>query len=425
MSEIKEVSALEVLDSRGNPTVEVTITTNKATGTAIVPSGASTGRHEAWELRDGGKRFLGLGVSKAIHNVTSKIAPNLKGINCQNQSQIDLILITLDGTKNKKNLGANATLAVSLACAITAANESGLELFEYLNKLINQDKTNRKLIKNKLSLPKAFFNVINGGKHADSALSFQEFMIVPQFNKFSENLRVASEIYHELKAILGHNSHKYGKGSANVGDEGGFAPTELKTTEQALSLLVTAIHNTGYKNKVKLALDAAASEFYFKRKYKVDEKLMNTASLMQYYLKLIQKYPVISIEDPFHQEDFTAFAELAKKVRKFKVQIVTDDLTVTNTERLQKAIENKSGNCLLLKVNQIGTLTEALEAAKLAFRSGWKVMVSHRSGETEDTFIADLTVALGCGMIKAGAPGRGERTVKYNRLLRIEKMMKN
>jgi enolase len=409
MSKIKEVVALEVLDSRGDPTVEVSIKTSKYLGRAIVPSGASTGKHEALELRDHDKRFLGKGVRKAVNNVNKKLAPKLKNKNSKKQQQIDELLQELDGTYNKKKLGANAILGVSLACAVVAAGKK--PLYKHLQHL---GKKYLYLKKRKLTLPKAFFNIINGGKHADNSLAFQEFMIVPQFNKFSDNLKAASEVYHTLQKLL---HKKYGKGSTNVGNEGGFAPN-MKTTPEALKLLVQAINKAGYKGKVKIAIDAAASEFYSKGKYKVDKKLMSKSKLLNYYLQLINKFPIISLEDPFHEDDFESFAELTKKT---KIQIVADDLTVTHPFRIHKAVENKSANCLLLKVNQIGTLSEALEAADLAMKHKWQVMVSHRSGETEDTFIADLAVALGCGMIKAGAPARGERTAKYNRLLRIEK----
>jgi|SRR3989344_4844270 len=407
MSKIKEVTALEILDSRGNPTIEVTVKTETAAGIAKVPSGASTGKHEAWEFRDGGKRFKGKGVTKAIRNIHHKIYPRIKGLEASDQTKIDLAMLDLDGTRNKRNLGANAILGVSLACAVASANDRKMPLYQYLNQLLS--------INRKLALPKAYFNIINGGKHADNSLSFQEFMIVPQLEKFPDNLRAAAEIYHHLKKIL---QQKYGVGATTTGDEGGFAPAELKNAEQVLSLLIKAINQAGYKHKVKLALDAAASELYSKGKYKVDHKLLDKDQLLNYYLKLIKKFPIISIEDPFHQEDFSAFAELTRKT-KDKLQIVADDLTVTNTERLQKAIKYRSGNCLLLKVNQIGTLTEALQAAESALKNKWKVMVSHRSGETEDAFIADLAVALGCSRIKAGAPCRGERTAKYNRLLKI------
>ena len=408
MSIITNIKAREILDSRGNPTLEVDLFTKKSMERAAVPSGASTGKHEAVELRDGGKRYLGKGLQKAIKNVNEEIFPLLKGKSCLLQKEIDQIMIKHDGTDNKRKFGANAILVVSLAAARAASVEKKKFLFQYLHDLA---KVNRKPI-----LPRPFFNVINGGKHAGNDLAFQEFMIAPKAKSFAEALRIGSEVYHVLKKVI---ERKYGKEATNVGDEGGFAPP-LKRAEQALDLMREAIDKAGYKGKVDLAIDCAASEFYQKGYYYLPIK-MNTKQLLAYYIHLIKKYKIISLEDPFEQEDFTSFAELR---RKSKIQIVGDDLTVTNIKRIQKAITEKSCNCLLLKVNQIGTLTEALDAVNLAYSNGWKVMVSHRSGETEDTFIADLAVGIGCGMIKAGAPCRGERIAKYNRLLRIEEVLK-
>ena len=408
MSIITKIKAREILDSRGNPTLEVDLFTKKSMQRAAVPSGASTGKHEAVELRDGGKRYLGKGLQKAIKNVNEEIFPLLKGKSCLLQKEIDQIMIKHDGTDNKRKFGANAILVVSLAAARAASVEKKKFLFQYLHDLA---KVNRKPI-----LPRPFFNVINGGKHAGNDLAFQEFMIAPKAKSFAEALRIGSEVYHVLKKVI---ERKYGKEATNVGDEGGFAPP-LKRAEQALDLMREAIDKAGYKGKVDLAIDCAASEFYQKGYYYLPIK-MNTKQLLAYYIHLIKKYKIISLEDPFEQEDFTSFAELR---RKSKIQIVGDDLTVTNIKRIQKAITEKSCNCLLLKVNQIGTLTEALDAVNLAYSNGWKVMVSHRSGETEDTFIADLAVGIGCGMIKAGAPCRGERIAKYNRLLRIEEVLK-
>jgi len=408
MSIITKIKAREILDSRGNPTLEVDLFTKQTCQSASVPSGASTGKHEAVELRDGGKRYLGKGLQKAIKNVNEEIFPLLKGKSCLLQKEIDQIMIKHDGTDNKRKFGANAILVVSLAAARAASVEKKKFLFQYLHDLA---KVNRKPI-----LPRPFFNVINGGKHAGNDLAFQEFMIAPKAKSFAEALRIGSEVYHVLKKVI---ERKYGKEATNVGDEGGFAPP-LKRAEQALDLMREAIDKAGYKGKVDLAIDCAASEFYQKGYYYLPIK-MNTKQLLAYYIHLIKKYKIISLEDPFEQEDFTSFAELR---RKSKIQIVGDDLTVTNIKRIQKAITEKSCNCLLLKVNQIGTLTEALDAVNLAYSNGWKVMVSHRSGETEDTFIADLAVGIGCGMIKAGAPCRGERIAKYNRLLRIEEVLK-
>ncbi len=414
MSTIAQIKAREILDSRGNPTIETEILVENNLFTAAVPSGASTGNHEALELRDGGKRFLGKGVKKAINNVEKKIAPLLRGIHCTRQQEIDSLMIEADATKNKRKLGANAILSVSLASARAGAEYSNLYLFEYLNKLLPMKK--------KMTIPRLFFNVINGGKHADNELSFQEFMISPRSTKISEGLRMGSEVYHILKRDI---HKKYGKGATNVGDEGGFAPEQMRDSSEALNMLVQAIKDAGYQGKVDIAIDCAASEFFKKNSYFVDGKKMSTKELFHHYLYLIKKYPIISLEDPFEQEDFESFTELTNNqlIRKRGIQVVGDDLTVTNVERMKKAIEQKSCNCLLLKVNQIGTLTEALQAVRLAYEQGWKVMVSHRSGETEDPFIADLAVGIGCGQIKAGAPCRGERTAKYNRLMLLAELM--
>src|SRR3989344_2931368 len=421
MTSITNIKAREILDSRGNPTIEVSVFAGEFIGTAAVPSGASTGIHEALELRDNGKRYLGMGVQKAIKNVEKKIKPLLLGKDCSNQKKIDSLMLEMDGTKNKTKLGANAILGVSLACARLSAELNNQYLYEYIHTLLAIGSSGKFSLNSRvnapLKMPQLFFNIINGGKHADNKLSFQEFMIVPQYNEFHKNLQAASEVYHLLKKDL---HKKYGKNTTNVGDEGGFAPEKLNSAEAALNILLQAIKESGHLN-TKIAVDCAASEFYKNGKYRVDGKTLTTEQLLNYYLKLIKKYPIISIEDPFQQEDFASFSSLREKTT---IQIVGDDLTVTNPERIQKAINKKSCTCLLLKVNQIGTLTEALDAARLASDNGWKIMVSHRSGETEDTFIADLAVGLGCGMIKAGAPCRGERTAKYNQLLRIEERLK-
>ena len=410
MPTITNLHAREILDSRGNPTLEVELTAETIHQLAAVPSGASTGKHEALELRDGGTRFRGYGVQKAVHNVNTIIAPLLQGIDVSRQEEIDTLMIEKDGTSNKKKLGANAILGVSIAGCKAGAEANNQLLFEYINAIFPGKRT--------ISLPRPFFNIINGGRHADNELSFQEFMIAPRMSSFAENLRVVSEVYHILKRIL---HQKYGKGSTNVGDEGGFAPEPLQHAPEALSLLMKAINQAGYSGKVDLAIDCAASELFIRGKYKVDGRIMATAELTRYYLDLIKKYPIISLEDPFQQDDFVSFAELRKKT---KIQIVGDDLTVTNIQRIEHAIKEKSCNCLLLKINQIGTITEALAAARLAYEQGWKVMVSHRSGETEDTFIADLAVGIGAEFIKAGAPCRGERVSKYNQLLRIEELIR-
>ena len=420
MVRITNIKAREILDSRGNPTLEVSVFAGDFIGTAAVPSGASTGVHEALELRDHGKRYLGLGVQKAIRNVEKKIKPLLLGKDCTNQKKIDRLLIEKDGTSNKKNLGANAILGVSLACARLGAEFNNMYLYEYINKLLSAGVP--------LKMPILFFNIINGGKHADSKLSFQEFMIVPQLNSVEKNIQAGSEIYHILKRDL---HQKYGRGTTNVGDEGGFALDKLCSASAALDILMKAIQDAGYKNKVGIAIDCAASEFLLNGRYSVDGKRLTKEELLTHYLQLLKKYPIISLEDPFEQEDFKGFADLREAVSKMKkryglkkkVQIVGDDLTVTNISRMKSAIQAKSCDCLLLKVNQIGTLTEALDAVRLAYQNSWKVMVSHRSGETEDTFIADLAVGIGSGQLKAGAPCRGERTAKYNRLLRIAELL--
>lgn len=400
---IKKVLAREVLDSRGNPTVEVDLHTKDFFTRAIVPSGASTGIHEALELRDKQKRYHGRGVQKAVANV-AKISKKIINMDCRQQAEIDEVMLRLDHTENKRNLGANAILGVSMAVCRAGALAKNLSLYQHIAHIYGNKKP---------SLPKPFFNIINGGKHAGNSLAIQEFMISPKLNSFKENLRAGSEIYHTLKKIL---EKKYGKSAANVGDEGGFAP-DLKKTEDALTLIKQAITQAGYHNKVNLAMDAAASEFYYQGKYKIDGKLLDKTKLLVYYLDLINKYKIHSIEDPFDQEEFIGFGWLREQS---KIQVVGDDLTVTNINRIARAIKLGSCNCLLLKINQIGTLTQALAAAHLARSKNWKVMVSHRSGETEDPFIADLAVGIGASQIKSGAPCRSERLAKYNQLLRIE-----
>ncbi|MBN2454653.1 phosphopyruvate hydratase [Candidatus Woesearchaeota archaeon] len=401
---IKKVVAREVLDSRGNPTVEAEVFAGGISATAIVPSGASTGKHEALELRDKEKRYLGKGVLKAVENV-HRIGRKIDGMDCREQRELDSKMLELDGTPNKKNLGANAILAVSMATAKAAASATNIPLYAYLAKIAS----NKQLL-----LPVPFCNVINGGRHAEGKLALQEFMIAPvKAASFNEAIRMAAETYHVLKEVI---AKKYGKSATHVGDEGGFAPP-IATAEQALDLLTEAVEKAGYASKMKFAIDAAASEFFSKGFYILGREKYLANELQNYYSALIRKYPVISLEDPFDQDDFDAFAKLTAAAG---IQIVGDDLLVTNEKRISRAISKNSCNCLLLKVNQIGTVTEAIEAARLAMKNSWKVMVSHRSGETEDSFIADLSVALGCGQIKSGAPCRGERTAKYNQLLRIE-----
>ncbi|MEM4755856.1 MAG: phosphopyruvate hydratase [Candidatus Woesearchaeota archaeon] len=411
---ITKVHAREILDSRGNPTLEVELTSKNVCARAAVPSGASTGSYEVVELRDQDpKRYDGKGVQKAVNNVKQTIAKAIVGKTFQNQLMLDQTLLALDGTPNKQKLGANAILGVSLAAARLGAMLANKPLYQYLREDILKENSN-------YLLPIPCMNIINGGKHAANQLQFQELMIAPLGKTFAESLRIGAEIYHELKK---HIEKKYGKDSCNVGDEGGFAP-QISTVEEGLQLITSAIAAKGYKGKVMLCIDAAASECYDKKKkqYYVDGAWLRTEELTQKYLTLIKKYPIVSIEDPFYEEDFAAFATLKKRT---SIQIVGDDLLVTNPERIARAITEQACNALLLKVNQIGTLSQALEAAKLATMNGWKIMVSHRSGETGDDFIADLAVALGCGQIKSGAPARYERLAKYNQLLRIEEALES
>lgn len=407
MSRIKDVFAREVLDSRGNPTIEVDLLTeDKCWGRAIVPSGASTGAYEALELRDNdAKRYLGKGVQKAIYNVNTLIRPAIKKMDVRDQALIDQTLIELDGTEAKTKLGANAILGVSMAVARASAMSKGQNLYHSLNGLTKQ----------KMSMPIPFSNVINGGAHAGNSLAIQEFMIVPvKAKNFADATRMVSETYHNLKSVI---KDKYGKNATNVGDEGGFAPP-LQTPEEALDLITSAIQKAGYTDKIKIALDAAASEFKKENVYAVSkDKNLNSFELAKYYQTLISKYDIISVEDGFDQDDFEGWANFTKNVN---IQVVGDDLLVTNPQRIKTAINQKLCNALLLKINQIGTITEALDAARLAYKAKWKVMVSHRSGESEDPFIADLSVALGSGQIKLGAPCRTDRTAKYNQLIRIE-----
>ncbi len=408
MSLIKEVKAREILDSRGNPTVEVDVSVGHFTARASVPSGASTGKYEAVELHDGGRRYCGLGVQKAVRNV-AKIAPRLKDISCTSQQLIDEKLVALDGSRDKRSLGANALLGVSMAACRAGAHALRKPLYSYIGHL-NRTRAP--------AFPRLFFNVINGGKHAGNDLAVQEFMVVPTTNKPGESIRIASEVYHHLRAVI---ALRYGKHATNIGDEGGFAPP-ISQTGEALELLTLAISKAGYRKKAQIAVDCAASEFFKKGRYIIDNRSLTAPDLIDYYNDMIRAYPIVSIEDPFHQDDFGHFAQLTRELRR-KVHVVTDDLTVTNPHRVRLAVRAGAGNCLLLKINQIGTITEALDAAKLAREHGWRVMVSHRSGETTDDFISDLAVGIGADFMKAGAPVRGERVAKYNQLLRIEEIL--
>lgn len=402
---IKDLKAFEVLDSRGNPTVKTyVILENGLKASAIVPSGASTGKYEAYELRDNSERYHGKGVKKAIKNVY-KICEKIKGMNVSEQEKIDKTIIELDGSENKSNLGANAILSVSMAISRAAALAKNKELYEYISELSSS----------KVSLPVPFSNILNGGKHAGNDLQIQEFMISGlKFTKFSDAIRAISEIYHSLKNDL---KNRYGLNAINVGDEGGFAP-DLKNPEDALQLIEKAIEENGYRDNVRIAMDAAASEFYKDGKYEVIKgKLMEADELIDYYLRLIKDYKLVSLEDPFDEDDFKSFGKLKKKTN---IQIVGDDLLVTNVKRIKKAIAENSVSALLLKLNQIGTVTEAIQAAKLSYMHKLNVMVSHRSGETEDNYIADFATGIGCNQIKSGAPARSERNAKYNRLIEIE-----
>ncbi len=405
MSKIKDIKAREILDSRGNPTVEVDVLLESgAKGRAAVPSGASTGSKEALELRDNDpKRYQGKGVLKAVNNVNTIIKKFLIGLESSNQRQIDETMIKLDGTENKTNLGANATLGVSLAVLKATAKEKNIPLYKYFG--------------DEISLPRPMMNILNGGAHADNNLDFQEFMIIPNAKNFKETLRIGSEVFHTLKKVLKENGFNTG-----VGDEGGFAPN-LNTNEEALDMLMEAIKEAGYTpgKDVNFALDVAASEFYEDGIYNLKgaNKKLTSNELVDYYQTLIDKYPIISIEDPVDEEDWKGFRKMTEKYGD-KIQLVGDDLFVTNIKYLQKGIDNKAGNAILIKLNQIGTFTETLETINLAKENGYKTIISHRSGETEDVTIADLAVALNLGQIKTGSLSRSERTAKYNELLRIE-----
>ena len=405
MSKIKAVNAREILDSRGNPTIEVEIVLeDKSIGRAAVPSGASTGAFEAAELRDGGSRYLGKGVTSAVKNVIEKITPVVLGMSATDQSAIDQKMISLDGTKNKSVLGANAILGVSLATARAASISANQSLFRYLGG--SKAKT----------LPVPMMNILNGGAHADTNVDIQEFMIAPiGADSFKESLRWGAEIYHSLKSVLKK------KGLAtSIGDEGGFAPN-LDSNRAALDLILVAIEGAGFKvgSQIALAMDVAATEFFNEGKYEFEGKSLTSEQMITYYSDLVSNYPLVSIEDPLDEDDWSGWAKLTAELGE-KIQIVGDDLFVTNPERLAKGIENKTANALLVKVNQIGTLTETIDAVNMAHENNYKSMMSHRSGETEDTTIADLAVALNCGQIKTGAPARSERVAKYNQLLRIE-----
>jgi enolase len=411
MSKITKIHAREVLDSRGNPTVEVEVTTEKGYGRAIVPSGASTGVHEVLELRDGDNtRYFGKGVLKAVANVNALITPEILGMESENLEEIDKKMIELDGTENKANLGANAILGVSMASVRASANERGLDVFEYLNPSSSL-------------LPLPMMNILNGGVHADSGLEVQEFMILPVGGEsFSDALRMGSTVFHTLKGILKDRGQ-----STSVGDEGGFAP-RLNDNDEALSVIVEAIEKAGFRpwKDIMIGLDVAASEFYENGAYKLKVngalESLSSGDMVSYYDVLLRKFPIISIEDPFDQDDFQGFQKIMEDIGK-TIQIVGDDLLVTNAVRLKKAIDVKACNSILVKVNQIGTLSETLDTINLAKSAKFTTVISHRSGETEDTTIADLAVAWDMGMIKTGSLSRTDRICKYNQLLRIEEKL--
>lgn len=405
MSSISDVRAREILDSRGNPTVEVeVILDDDSVGRAAVPSGASTGAFEAVELRDGGKRYLGKGVEKAVRAVEDLIMPEILGFDATEQRLIDQTMIDLDGTPNKVKLGANAILGVSLAAAKAAAVSANLPLYRYLGG------------PNAYLLPVPMMNIINGGAHADSDVDFQEFMIAPiGAPTFADALRTGAEVYHTLKGVLKAKGY-----STGLGDEGGFAPN-LPSNRAALELISEAIEKAGFKigSEVALAMDVAASEFFKDGKYHVEGKVKTTDEMIEFYSKMVSDFPIVSIEDPLAEDDWDAWIKFTAALGE-RIQIVGDDHFVTNTQRIERGIELKSANALLVKVNQIGSLTETAESVEMSHRAGFKTMMSHRSGETEDTTIADLAVAFNCGQIKSGAPARSDRVAKYNQLLRIE-----
>ena len=414
MGRIVKINARQILDSRGNPTVEAdVITENGVLGRAAVPSGASTGKHEAVELRDGDKGiYLGKGVLKAVQNIKTAINEELKGVDVSDQSTVDQKMIDLDGTSNKANLGANSILAVSLACAKAAAIENSQDLFNYIGGV------------NAKELPIPMMNILNGGSHADNSIDFQEFMVMPiGATSFSEGLKMGTEVFHYLKEELKSQGH-----STNVGDEGGFAPN-LGSNEEAIEVVLKAIESAGYRagEDMYIAMDAAASEFYNDKEnvyhfHQSTGDKLTPSEMVDYWADWTKKYPILSIEDGLDEDDWDAWKTLTSKIGD-KVQLVGDDLFVTNVERLSRGIENRTANSILIKVNQIGTLTETINAVKMAQKNSYTTVMSHRSGETEDTTIADLAVALNCGQIKTGSASRSDRMAKYNQLLRIEEIL--
>lgn len=414
MSEIIKIYAREVLDSRGNPTVEVDVRTEDGVFRAMAPSGASAGQHEALELRDKDeKRYLGKGVLKAVNNVNKDIAPKLIGLDCVYQETIDNVILKLDGTDNKDKFGANAILPVSMAVTKAGAAAKKLQLYQYIGELFG-------VIPHMLPVPMC--NVINGGKHAGQENSIQEHMLMPTGAKsFNEGIRIVSESYHHLAKIL---KKKFGAGGVLIGDEGGFAPSQIVKVDERLEIMLKAVENAGYNDMMKIALDPASSEFFYDGIYKIGNKSYSGGEMVDFYVALCKKYPIISIEDGLAEDDWNSWVELTKKLGS-KIQVVGDDIFVTNTKRIQKGIEMSAANSVLIKLNQIGTVTETLNAIKMAHDNSWTAVVSHRSGETEDNFIADLVVGTSAGQIKTGAPARSDRNAKYNQLLRIEEELGN
>jgi enolase len=412
MTKILKVKARQVLDSRGNPTIQAEIKTHNGSFSSIVPSGASTGLHEAIELRDGGKEYFGKGVLKAVKNVNTIISKAIVGKKFDTQDELDKTLVLLDGTKNKSRLGANSLLSVSMAFARANAAENNMELYSYINQISGRKK---------MLLPMPQLNVINGGKHAGMENDIQEHMFFPaKFKTFSDSLRAGVESYHSLKNIL---KKKFGAQATLLGDEGGFAP-KIESLEKRLELMLAAIEEAGYNGKIFLGIDCASSEFFDNGKYKIGDKSFSAEELIDFYTEIANKFKIISIEDGMAEDDWQGWSKLNAKLGR-KIQIVGDDLLVTNVERINKAISEKTCNALLLKLNQIGTVSESIKASELAEKNNWKIVVSHRSGESEDPFISDLAVGLAAGQSKFGAPARSERVAKYNRLIAIEEELEN
>jgi enolase len=409
MSEIKKIRAREVLDSRGNPTVECDVEIDKGLFRAMVPSGASAGQHEALELRDGDKsRYMGKGTLKAVENVNKIIASMIVGMDCTRQEDIDKRMIELDETENKDRLGANAILSVSMAVCKAGAAAKNIPLYSYIGELFGVSP---------YILPVPMCNIINGGKHAGQENSIQEHMLMPTGAKsFTEGIRMISESYHYLAKLL---KNKFGASGMLIGDEGGFAPAQITDVNERLELMLEAVRNAGYDGMMKIALDPASSEFFYDGTYKIGEKSYSGGEMIDFYAELCKTYPIVSIEDGLAEDDWDSWVDMMKKLGG-NIQIVGDDLFVTNTKRIQKGIELKAANSVLIKLNQIGSVTETLSAIKMAHDEGWTAVVSHRSGETEDTFITDLVVGTNAGQIKTGAPARSDRNAKYNQLIRIE-----